>query len=229
LDIWHEDAITVNPYLGTDGIEPFTRACRETGKSMFVLVKTSNKSSAELQDIRVWPEKGGVACDVRPDEAKRAAHGFSANGNCGQAFDSGGASGGQPDVKLYERIADYVEAWGDGLIGVREYSAVGAVVGATHPEVGRALRNAHPSMFFLVPGYGAQGARACDLSGFFDGDGRGCIVNSSRGIIAAWQRSVESAKMCAAARSADQALATVASAARASALDMAKDLRAATT
>jgi orotidine-5'-phosphate decarboxylase len=91
------------------------------------------------------------------------------------------------DLTVYERVADLVSDWGAGLIGRRGYSKVGAVVGATFAEQGAALRKRMPHTFFLVPGYGAQGAAGKDLRGFFDRDGRGCIVNSSRGIIAAWQ------------------------------------------
>jgi orotidine-5'-phosphate decarboxylase len=65
---------------------------------------------------------------------------------------------------------------------------VGAVVGATHPEAGARLREIMPHTFFLVPGYGAQGGAAADVARFFDRDGRGCLVNSSRGIIAAWKQ-----------------------------------------
>ncbi|MDR1292112.1 MAG: orotidine-5'-phosphate decarboxylase [Clostridiales Family XIII bacterium] len=202
VDVWREDAITVNPYFGADGIEPFTKACRETGKSVFVLVKTSNRSSAELQDVVTV----GAPLDLASGASARVAP-----DGCGARF--------------YERVAAYVDSWGEGLVGERGYSAVGAVVGATHPEVGRALREAHPRMFFLVPGYGAQGARAADLAGFFDAEGRGCIVNSSRGIIAAWRRSAAGEALRAAAPGADRALFVVAEAARAAALTMADDLR----
>jgi orotidine-5'-phosphate decarboxylase len=145
-DVWREDFITVNPYLGSDGIRPFTDACAETGKGIFVLVKTSNPSSGELQDIVI---------------------------------------DGEP---LYMRVARLVSEWGAALTGERGYSSVGAVVGATHRDVGAKLRAAFPQMFFLVPGYGAQGAGAEDVRAFFDADGRGCIVNSSRGIIGAWTK-----------------------------------------
>jgi orotidine-5'-phosphate decarboxylase len=90
-------------------------------------------------------------------------------------------------LTVYEHVADLVSDLGAGLIGKCGYSKVGAVVGATFAEQGAALRNRMPHTFFLVPGYGAQGASGKDLRGFFDRDGRGCIVNSSRGIIAAWQ------------------------------------------
>jgi orotidine-5'-phosphate decarboxylase len=237
VDVWREDAITVNPYFGADGIEPFTRACRETGKSVFVLVKTSNRSSAELQDVMtadipadVEPGAQGskattaggamtadIPADVEPGGESAAAAPFAAP----VAAPYAGGSG----ARLYERVADYVERWGEGLVGERGYSAVGAVVGATHPAIGRALREAHPRMFFLVPGYGAQGARAADLAGFFDAEGHGCVVNSSRGIIAAWQRPAPGGDVREAAPGATRALSAAAAAARAAALAMADDLK----
>lgn len=142
-DLWQEDAITVNPYFGTDGMKPFVEACR--GRGIFVLIRTSNPGSAELQEL----ETGGEA--------------------------------------LYLKVADLVSEWGKELIGRHGYSEVGAVVGATWREQGSALRKRLPATFFLVPGYGTQGGKAEDLVGYFDKNGEGAIVNSSRGILAAWQ------------------------------------------
>ncbi|MDR3072701.1 MAG: orotidine-5'-phosphate decarboxylase [Clostridiales Family XIII bacterium] len=157
-DLWNEDAITVNPYLGTDGILPFTEAIKDLDKMIFVLVKTSNPSSSEIQDLLA------VAA---------------------------GSSSGETDENadpIYVKVAKLTQMWGSELIGSYGFSKVGAVVGATHPAVGQHLRALFPQLFFLVPGYGAQGASAEDLRGFFDRHGRGCIVNSSRGIIAAWKK-----------------------------------------
>lgn len=137
--------ITVNPYLGTDGIKPFVDACNEFDKGLFVLVKTSNPSSGEFQDRLI---------DGRP---------------------------------LYELVADKVLEWGSETMD-GEYSNVGAVVGATYPEMSRILRKLMPHTYFLVPGYGAQGATAEDLRPCFNEDGLGAIVNSSRGIIAAYKK-----------------------------------------
>ncbi len=145
LRAFDEDFITVNPYLGSDGIQPFLDVCRQEGKGIFVLVKTSNPSSGEFQDQLV---------DGRP---------------------------------LYELVAQKVGEWGAVCMGT-DYSCVGAVVGATYPEQGRVLRGMLPKTFFLVPGYGAQGAGGKDLVDYFDENGLGAIVNSSRGIIAAWQQ-----------------------------------------
>ena len=142
-----EDFATVNPYLGSDGIKPFLKVCKEQDKGIFILVKTSNPSSGELQDKRLEGE----------------------------------------DKKLYELVADYVNEWGAELVK-EGYSEVGAVVGATYPEVGAILRKLMPKSFILVPGYGAQGGKGEDLGCYFNEDGLGAIVNSSRGIIAAYKQ-----------------------------------------
>lgn len=140
-----EDFATVNPYLGSDGVKPFIKVCQEEKKGIFVLVKTSNPSSGELQD--------------------RIAE-------------------GRP---LYELVGEQVAAWGEECMG-DTYSYIGAVVGATYPEQGRILRKIMPKAFILVPGYGAQGGKGADLVYFFNEDGLGAIINSSRGIIAAYQQ-----------------------------------------
>lgn len=143
-----EDFATVNPYLGSDGVNPFLKVCKEENKGIFVLVKTSNPSSGEIQD-RVIAD-----ADNRP---------------------------------LYEIIGEQVSKWGNDLMG-DEYSYVGAVVGATYPEMGKVLRKIMPKTYILVPGYGAQGGKGKDLVHFFNDDGLGAIINSSRGIIAAYQQ-----------------------------------------
>ena len=88
---------------------------------------------------------------------------------------------------LYEWVGEKVDGWGRDHMG-SQYSYIGAVVGATYPEMGKRLRALMPRTFFLVPGYGAQGARGSDLASFFNEDGLGAIVNSSRGIIAAYKQ-----------------------------------------
>ena len=114
---------------------------------------------------------------------------------------------------LYEIVGEQVEKWGlDSMDG--SYSNVGAVVGATYPEMGRILRDIMPHAYILVPGYGAQGGKGKDLVHFFDKDGLGAIVNSSRGIIAAWKS--DNYKQFSDGR--------VGEAARAAALDMQKDI-----
>ncbi len=140
-----EDFVTVNPYLGTDGVKPFVDVCREEKKGLFILVKTSNPSSGEFQDRLI---------DDRP---------------------------------LYEWVGEKVAEWGADCMG-KDYSSIGAVVGATYPEMGKVLRKIMPKSFILVPGYGAQGGKGADLVHFFNEDGLGAIVNSSRGIIAAYKQ-----------------------------------------
>lgn len=88
---------------------------------------------------------------------------------------------------LYEWVGEKVNEWGLDCMG-DSYSYIGAVVGATYPEMGRVLRKVMPKSFILVPGYGAQGGKAEDLVDYFNEDGLGAIVNSSRGIIAAYKK-----------------------------------------
>ena len=141
------DALTVNGYLGWDGIQPFLDRAASHGRGLFVLVKTSNPSSGDIQDLLV---------EGRP---------------------------------LYEYMGELVESWGKMTWGVHGYSAVGAVVGATYPEQGRRLRALMPHTFFLVPGYGIQGASAADVVGYFDAHGQGALINASRSILFAYQTS----------------------------------------
>ena len=145
LSAFDEDFATVNPYLGSDGIDPFVKVCKEEKKGIFILVKTSNPSSGEFQDQLV---------DGKP---------------------------------LYEMVGEHVARWGADCMG-EEYSYVGAVVGATYPEQGAVMRKIMPKTYILVPGYGAQGGKGSDLKNFFNSDGLGAIVNSSRGIIAAFKQ-----------------------------------------
>ena len=142
---FNEDFVTVNPYLGSDGVNPFIDVCKEEKKGIFVLVKTSNPSSGEFQDRLI---------DGRP---------------------------------LYELVGEKVAEWGSQCMG-DDYSYVGCVVGATYPEMGKILRKIMPKTYILVPGYGAQGGKASDLAPYFNKDGLGAIVNSSRGIICAYKQ-----------------------------------------
>lgn len=88
---------------------------------------------------------------------------------------------------LYELVGEKVAEWAESCMGA-QYSYIGAVVGATYPEMGKVLRKVMPKSFILVPGYGAQGGKAADLVHYFNEDGLGAIVNSSRGIIAAYKQ-----------------------------------------
>ena len=116
-------------------------------KGIFVLVKTSNPSSGELQD---------------------------------QKMESG--------KTVYETMGEFCEHWGETIMGKYGYSGVGAVVGATYPAQLGEMREKAPHTFFLVPGYGAQGGGADDVAPAFDKNGLGAIINSSRGIMCAWQK-----------------------------------------
>lgn len=170
LPAFDVDALTVTPYLGTDGIKPFVEVCEQEGKGIFVLVRTSNPSADEIQ---------------------------------GQALG---------DHLMDEHVATLVEGWGREVIGDSGFSAVGAVVGATYPEEARHLRNLMPHQIFLVPGYGAQGGGAEDVKSCFHSNGTGAIVNSSRGIIFAYEKTGQPEK-------------AFADAARTAALAMKEDLR----
>jgi orotidine-5'-phosphate decarboxylase len=160
------DAITVNPMLGMDTLAPFIKSARESDKGLFVLVRTSNPGSAELQDAmladgRTWSEM------------------------------------------LADRLREVAGA--EGLVGPSGYSSIGAVVGATQPQMMSSLRGRLPQSIFLLPGYGAQGATAEMTRAAFQ-DGRGAIVSASRSILYAhrepkyaerfaddWERCVEQA------------------------------------
>jgi orotidine-5'-phosphate decarboxylase len=147
LEPFGGDALTVNSYLGSDGIHPLLDICKEEDKGIFVLVKTSNPSSGELQDRNL--EDGNT---------------------------------------LYATVGNLCEKWGESLPGKYGYSGVGAVAGATYPEQLAELRGKLPHTFFLVPGYGAQGGAAKDVAPAFDSNGLGAVVNASRSILCAWQK-----------------------------------------
>jgi len=145
VEVFKEDFITLSPYLGYDSIEPYVKDLNERNKGLFILVKTSNPNSKEIQNL---PVEGEL---------------------------------------LYERVAKLLKVWGKEAMGDLGYSRMGAVVGATHPKDAETIRRILPNTFFLVPGYGAQGATAEDLIPNFNKDGKGAIINSSRGIIAAYK------------------------------------------
>jgi len=143
------DAITVNGYTGTDGIEPFADMADKQGKGLFVLVRTSNPSAAEVQDFA------------------------DAEGQ-----------------KMYEKLAEVVGRIANKAerIGNSGYSNVGMVVGGTAPDVTTVLRQKYDKVWFLVPGYGSQGASAADCVRFCKPDGTGALINASRSIIYAYEK-----------------------------------------
>ena len=142
---WDEDAVTVNAYLGSDGVRPFIDEAARRGKGIFVLLRTSNPSASEIQDL---------------------------------------LSSGKP---VYLHLAGMIKKWGAGLMGERGYSAVGAVVAANRPKDAKRLRKIMPQNYFLMPGYGAQGARAKDVICGFNRDSYGALISASRSIIYAYR------------------------------------------
>ncbi len=146
------DWITVNPYMGLDAITPYLDDVEKREKGLFVLVRTSNPSSSELQDLTLAPD----------------------------------GSTDTEDRRVYETMADCVTRWGEPFRGGSGYSSIGAVVGATHPQQLARIREQHPRLFFLVPGYGAQGGGGRDVAPAFL-DGNGAVVNASRSILGAYR------------------------------------------
>ena len=139
------DAVTLNAYLGFDSIAPYEEWLNQ-GKGIYLLVRTSNPSAGDLQDL---PLKDGRT--------------------------------------VYQAMADLTHEWGHRFIGDTGYSAIGAVVGATWPKEAKELRKRMPKTPFLIPGYGAQGGTADSAVAGFRG-GTGGLINSSRGIMCAYQK-----------------------------------------
>ncbi|MCQ6557301.1 orotidine-5'-phosphate decarboxylase [Paenibacillus mendelii] len=136
------DMVTVNPFLGSDGYMPFIEAAQENHKGLFLLLKTSNPSSYEIQDLKL--ENGDL---------------------------------------LYYKLAEEIEKLASQTVGVHDYSFIGAVVGATYPAEAKQIRTKLPHSIFLVPGFGIQGGQPEDLREFFDDNGHGAVISSSRGVI----------------------------------------------
>jgi len=161
------DALTVNAYLGSDGIKPFLEAAVKYDKAVFALVRTSNPSAVELQDLTV---------------IKQGDEYYASLGEAGQTAPV------PSSVSLFAAVGDLLEEISRDTIGKYGYTRVGAVVGATYPEEAKFLRARLKHTFFLVPGYGAQGGSAAEAAHAFNTNGRGAVVNSSRAIIAAWKK-----------------------------------------
>lgn len=166
------DALTVNGYMGRDSLAPFLNAL-DWGRGAFVLVKTSNPSSGDLQDRRLLAEGEG------PGEPGQGAA-----------------------VSVAELVGGWLEAYNRERAGTWGYGPLGAVVGATFPDELTRLRRALPHTPFLVPGFGAQGGGIGDVAGGFDGRGLGAVVNASRSVLYAYRDSGEQAFDRAAARKA---------------------------
>ena len=161
------DLITLNPYMGFDTLEPFLAWAEKEGKGAFVLLRTSNPGSADIERLALdrcfLPDSGGSAHTLRVLDA--VGRGLCARMQAFAAEDSAPESGGAPS----------------GLC-----APFGAVVGGTDAEDARALRKRYPSLFFLIPGFGAQGGTAAVAAELLADAGG--VVNSSRGILCAWKK-----------------------------------------
>ena len=154
------DALTVNPWLGRESIEPFLAAARRNGAGIFCLVKTSN-AGGDVQDV--------ILSDGRP---------------------------------MWHHVASLVAEWGAELVGERGLSAVGAVVGATHPRAVAEARKLMPQAIILLPGVGAQGAKPGDLERAFTSGPAGALVTASRSVIYASRETGEDYRTAAGAEAA---------------------------
>ncbi|MFX0071716.1 MAG: orotidine-5'-phosphate decarboxylase [Candidatus Hermodarchaeota archaeon] len=172
---YNADACTLNAYFGIDCITPYLKKYKEKG--IFILVKTSNPSSKEFQDLF------SVRLDNIPDDQSE----IELN-----------------SVKLkrnYIHMAKLINEWAKELPKFSSFHHLGAVVGATYPNELKRIREILDDSFILIPGYGAQGAQAKDLKPGFKKDGLGAIVNSSRNIIFAYNKlNYPSEKFCEAAK-----------------------------
>jgi len=145
---YNVDWMTVNPYMGDDGVNPFIKVCDAYAKGIFVLVKTSNPSSEQFQNLPAGP-------------------------------------GGEP---LYVVVARALARLAGEHLGDSGYSCVGAVAGATYPREAAVVREIMRQSFLLVPGIGKQGGAAEELGAFFNSDGYGALVSSSRNVIFAFEK-----------------------------------------
>ena len=170
IELAQTDFITVNPYMGFDSVEPYLSDCKNYDKGLFVLVKTSNNGSRDIQDVLISSEHEFFDYDEHP-EIPMPCPGCRITPNL---------------APLYAHVGELVETWGAEFIGECGYSNIGAVVGATHPSEAAELRKFMPKTFFLVPGYGAQGGSGKDLKDLW-AKNFGAIVSSSRGITGAYQ------------------------------------------
>jgi len=143
---FESDFITLSPYMGLDGLEPYLPYVENKEKGLFVLVRTSNKGAADIQYIDTTS-----------------------------------------NTKVYNEVGRKIQELGNGYLGDCGYSSIGGVVGCTHGKEGMELRRGLDKMFFLIPGYGAQGGTAEDVALYLKA-GNGGVVNSSRGILLAYRK-----------------------------------------
>ncbi|MFX1446337.1 MAG: orotidine-5'-phosphate decarboxylase [Promethearchaeota archaeon] len=159
--VYNADACTINAYLGIDGVKPFLK---HKDKGVFILVKTSNPSSNDFQNL----------FSVRLDDIQNSQIEFKTK-----------------SISLernYIQMAKLIQEWSKSLEIFSDFNNLGAVVGATFPEELKIIRDILRNSFILIPGYGAQGAQAKDIKAGFNKKGLGAIVNSSRGIMFAYNK-----------------------------------------
>ncbi len=161
FEVYGADACTVNAYFGIDGINPFLQY---KNKGTFILVKTSNPSSIEFQDLFSFKFETKQKSKIRKDDIPNSMI-FKRN---------------------YIRMAELVKKWGEDLEIFQNYHNLGVVVGATYPNELKKIRTIVKNSYILIPGYGAQRATVKDIKYGFDENGLGAIVNSSRNIIYAY-------------------------------------------
>lgn len=186
------DAVTLNGYLGSDCIEPFLNFKE---KGIFILVKTSNKSSAEFQDQYII---SGMFMNLI-NEGLNSGKKLDFNEVITKAVISqlnerrGVISSKNSELFIpnYVCMARMVKNWSDANMSARKtkypYTNIGAVVGATYPEQLSLIRKEIPHSIILIPGYGVQGGTAKDIISGFNEDKQGAIINSSRGILYAYR------------------------------------------
>ena len=163
---YNVDSITVNAYMGEDVISPFLKY-KDEGKGIFVLVKTSNSSSADFQDL--------FSAKIEVDEKLQRISAFEVSDKILK--------------RNYTRMAELVDLWGKPCKGKHDFSSIGAVIGATvSPNVVKHLREVLPESIFLMPGYGAQQGLIGSIDSALNKEKLGAIINSSRGIMYAWNR-----------------------------------------
>jgi orotidine-5'-phosphate decarboxylase len=190
--VWEADALTINPYLGRDAVEPFMESARRVAAGLFVLVRTSNPGAGQFQDLLVSPltqpspPQGGEGNTSQPSPPQ-GGEGNTSQPSPPQGGEGKGEGGDTAPRPLYQHVGEAVAAWTRENLGLCGLGDVGAVVGATYPDELALLRKLLPEVIFLVPGFGAQGGKADDVAPAFRSDGLGALVNSSRGILFPFQ------------------------------------------
>lgn len=158
------DFITLNPYMGFDSITPYLKYIESGKKGIFVLLRTSNPGAKDIQYLEINSQ---LATSYHPD--------------------TDSINSTNQRTHLYCHVGDKLKKIATKYTGSCGYSSIGAVVGGTHIDEAREIRDGYKNMFFLIPGYGHQGGRGKDVALYLN-QGNGGIVNSSRGIITAYKK-----------------------------------------